>query len=177
MSDVNLVARTLTGNVEYILQAKYSLTGERNQQFDPEIQSVSATPIFISLTLFLYLSSYHFTKSPSFSSFRLSHFVSLTPSLPLSLSLSLSLTLLYDSKVIARYPSTSEKCFLSFDYSYSKRPQFFVYIFIAIYLIFLPICLSIYIYTKPSIHENISLSIYLFDVVLSAFCNTLCISV
>ena len=137
--------------------------------------------INISLTIFLsfcwYLCFSHFFTLKFLLAFISALGGSVTDKLPEADFMIQGMVTIYDSKVIARYPSTSEKCFLSFDYSYSKRPQFFVYIFIAIYLIFLPICLSIYIYTKPSIHENISLSIYLFDVVLSAFCNTLCISV
>ena len=40
VSDVNLVARTLAGNVEYILKAKYSITGERTQ-CEPAVLSSS----------------------------------------------------------------------------------------------------------------------------------------
>ena len=49
--------------------------------------------IHLSHSLSLSLSSYHFTKSPSFSSFRLSHFVSITLSLPPSLSVFVSFSL------------------------------------------------------------------------------------
>ena len=111
MSDVNLVARTLAGNVEYILKAKYSITGERTQ-CEPAVLSSSLIQLFssavllllfISLSLFLTLPSY-------FSFFSLSHPLSLSLSLSYSLFLFLSLSFLL---------SLSLSLFLSLSLSYS----------------------------------------------------------